>query len=492
MPTVPRLANTQVAPTALQAPNQTFVPNETLTTLGQGIQRVSEIGAQLAVNQRNLQIRSMANEATSELENFELGLETDQDFDSQPERYRAKVAEVLGRFDESVQDQRTRSLFRAEMATTIARQEYNIRKNALKGAIGVQRALTDQTLLDLAKQAGTGDPAIDDEVKAKGLRTLDDAFVAGVISAEELQKKAAQFQSDTTAAAVRRQILDDPEAAERSLLEGGYEGLSGEDRTVWIERAGSRVDAQRRERLAAEERAYRLAEREAKETADATAKDGDRLVASGGLTSGWIEQNRDNLSPEDFRYFYGKLTGRDEDAETNSVLYAELRDRAGRGEDVRDEARVALINREIKASDFDRITSEVEQQRPGWFKRGLDYISTSAGVSDLNPDPSAAQRKADMLDDWSAWADQNKDATQEQARTAYRNIVEEYAIIDRQQMTITFRSPRYLVGTRNQPDLDSTEAATVEAFQNGEIDREEFERQAELLQKWRSTLTIQP
>lgn len=488
MPTVPRLTNAQVAPTALQAPRQQFVPDESLEIIGAATQKLAQVGVKVYEYDRSLKLQKLTNDTVNELNDFELSLQTDQDFDTQPERYRQKLGEVLQRVDSSVKDNRLKGLFKAELASTAARQEFNIRKNALKGKIGEQRAILDQTLLDQATQAGTGDPVVDGLVETKGMQSLDNAYAAGVISAEELQKKAATFRSDLTAAGVRRQILDDPEGAERALLEGGYEGLSGEDRTIWIERASARVDSMRREKLAAEDREYRLGERAQKDIQDATSKDGDKLLASGQLSTQWIEGNRDRLSPEDFRYFYGKLTGGGE-GHTDSIVYSDLRQRAGTGQDVREQAREALTRGAIKTGDYDRIISEVEQQRPGWYKRGVDYIGTSAGVSDLNPDPAAAQRKAQMLDDWTDWAGRNKGATDDQAQKAYREIVKEYAIIDRDKMTLLLRTPSFMVGQRNAPDLDATEAATVQAFEAGEIGREEFERQAQLLQRWRDTMT---
>lgn len=238
--------------------------------------------------------------------------------------------------------------------------------------------------------------------------------------------------------------------------------------------------------LIEEEQQAARAERQRRQLSDDMAKEGDRLFATGGLTPAWIERNRNVLDAGDYRYFYTKLRG-GESGPGNPMLYADLRDRAGRGEDVREDARKALQKGQIGTSDYDRILGEVEGGRPGWYKRGKDFISTSAAVSDLNPDPAGAQRKAAMINDWDDWSRANPKATEEQASQAYQRIVREYAIVDYSKMALMKRSPQFLAGTRNAPDFDATELATVKAFDEGRITQAEFEQQARLIKEWRES-----
>lgn len=243
------------------------------------------------------------------------------------------------------------------------------------------------------------------------------------------------------------------------------------------------ADAAQRQRVADENLRYQLSERALKASSDAASKDGDRLLAQGQMTTDWIERNRNRLDPSDYRYFYKALSGAG-DAPRNPMIYADLRDRSGRGEDVRQEARDALKLGQIGTSDYDRVVGEVEQERPGWYKRGVDYIATSAAVSQLNPDPAAAQRKAAMLDDWQTWGQQNKKATDDEAQQAYKRLVSEYALINFSQLTLVKRQPQFLVGNRTTPDLHATAEATVNAFREGRISRAEFDKQAALIKEW--------
>lgn len=296
---------------------------------------------------------------------------------------------------------------------------------------------------------------------------------------------ARKLDQQVTEAAVRGYVRQDPEAALQRLINPQesdllFRALSSDQRQV----AYREIEAQQRIRLAEEERAYRDAQRALKQEQDEASKDGDRLLGSGQLSAAWIERNRERLSPEDYRYFYRALTSGGDAAPANPVVYSDLRERASFGQDIRADARDALHRGQIRLSDYDRLLSEVESARPNWYKRGAQYISTAAAVSDLNPDPAAAQRKAQMLDEWDEWAIANPQATEEQARQTYRRIVSEYALVDYEKMTLIKRSPRFLVGSRSQPDFDSTKQATVEAYQRGEITEQELNEQAALIREW--------
>jgi len=247
------------------------------------------------------------------------------------------------------------------------------------------------------------------------------------------------------------------------------------------------VEATQRMKLQAEELAYRKAERAEKDVADSVAKEGDRLLAEGNLTTRWIEQNRDRLDPQDHRYFYSQLSG-GSGGPRNIERYLSLRDAVSRGADVRDDARDALRRHEIGPDDYDRLVSKVETQRPGWYDRGTNYITTAGKPNDLNPEEGAPQRLASMLDDWDDWSDAHPKATVAEAQTEYQRIVEEYGLIRQRGMTLNMRAPRFLVGTRDAPDLDATARETVRRFQAGEIDQGEAERQALLIKQWRSAL----
>lgn len=383
--------------------------------------------------------------------------------------------------------------------TATARDFLQQRLTAFRGQLGEEAMrfeagarLTDrrekfQAAAEQTASAAELDPSKYQTRLAEQLSILD---TLDVPAAEKTQWKRDTTDLVTSRAAVGT-ARRDPEMALKRLTapdEGDslFRSLTPKARDMVLQE----IESQQRIRNAQEDRDYRDRERAERDMQDSYAKQGDKLFAEGKLTPAWIEANKGRLSASDVRYFYRTLKDTagagGGSPQRNAMAYADLRDRAGRGQDVRTEAREALIRGDIEKGDYDRLTGEVEQQRPGWYKRGTDFIATSAGVSDLNPDPAAAQRKAQMLDDWGAWADENPKASETEARDAYRRIVSEYAIIDYNQLTLVKRAPRFLVGNRMQPDFDGTEAATVKALEDGTITPQEAQRQALLIREWRS------
>lgn len=251
------------------------------------------------------------------------------------------------------------------------------------------------------------------------------------------------------------------------------------------------IEATQRVRLQAEDRAYRDAQRAEADLQDAMSKEGDKRLSEGTLSAAWIEANRGRLSADDYRYFRRALSGEGSTGPRDVAAYADLRDRASRGEDIRSEARAALADGKIGATDFDRLYGEVEASRPGWYKMGVDFINVSGKPSELNPEEGAQQRLANMLDDWQVWADENPKATPAEARDRYRAIVEEYDLLDTKTMSITLPRPRFMVGDRNAPDLDATAAETVRALQENRISQEDAQRQALLIKQWKRAVERQ-
>lgn len=344
---------------------------------------------------------------------------------------------------------------------------------------------TDEAAISTSVQTATNYAYRPDRVDAE--LATQRSVINGLASRkgwDETQKSMAMMKAETQTheAVVSRMLLDNKfDAAGAYLAQKAPRMLD------------SSVEHLQRRIILEEEQGFARMERMQRRASEEIVKEGDKLLSGGNLTPDWIERNRKVLSQEDYRYFLRKLSGGDDESKPADVItYADIRDRAGRGEDVREEARQALLRGQIRTSDYNNIVGEVETGRPNWYKRGSQFISTSAAVSDLNPDPAAAQKKAQMLDDWDMWARENPQAKDTEAQAAYRRIVEEYAIVDTSNMALTKRAPRFLVGSRNTPDIDATEAETVRAFEEGKIDQREFERQAQLISEWRRVFDAAP
>lgn len=247
--------------------------------------------------------------------------------------------------------------------------------------------------------------------------------------------------------------------------------------------------------LATQEHQVVMQEKNQKLASDNLSKEGDSLLANGQLTARWIEGHRNTLEPNEFRYFYKALSGTDESA-TNPRVFADLYLKAANGQDVRDDARSALVDSHtLSRADFTKIAGLVDGERPGWFKRGTQSIAGSLDPGQLNPDPDAHHSRALALQDWEDWAQKHPQASDKEAETMSNTISDHYRIVPAASTVLSMKAPLYLTGTRAQPVdeqgkpdpmLNATARRTMAALKAGEISAQEAQEQALLIQQYRT------
>lgn len=455
--------------------------------LGQTLSATGDMFTRLKQNERAQQVAQLSADSETQLAKVAQDLQTDSDFGTHVERYGQAVKELDENVTRSVKDEAVVKLWRQDFQRQALRRELDVRKTAITGMVGVQKAQLGGTLTTNLSLAGE-DPENDSMLREKGRLAIDAAYTHGVLSPKEAMDMSQSYTSGIVSARVRRDISTDPDGTVHRLLTGDYADLSGDDRAKWIDKANASAESVQRQRIADDDRGYKLSERAERERYEITAKRGLSLAASGNVTPTWVEANRDNLSKDDFKYFYRVATGVEE-GPRDPMVYADLRDRAGRGDDVRAEAKTALQKNQIGRGDFDRLTGEVESQYPGWKKQGDTYLSTVSGYSEINPTPAAAQTKAAMLDQWTEWANEHPKATNEEARKSWTNIADSYAIAGKAEKIFTLPFPDYMHGTRSQPDLDTSERETVKALQDGRITGQEAAKRADIFRRWREVFT---
>ena len=136
---------------------------------------------------------------------------------------------------------------------------------------------------------------------------------------------ADKAQRDMAVNAIRGMAETDPGGAfELLAAPAGSSGVLAVDALRADDRLQLMEYAQRKA-LSDADRSFRDAERAEAALADEASKDGDELMRAGRLTPLWIEENRDRLSPSDYRYFNRALSV-DGEAPVNPVAYAELRE----------------------------------------------------------------------------------------------------------------------------------------------------------------------
>lgn len=487
VPTLRNQVSPQAAPNIQRRPLQSTVGD----SIGAGLSNAGNVFAQVQLDERRKADRAAFMEASVALSNAENSILYDpqkgaftrrgKDAFDLPNQVLPELDKQAGKISQGLKTESQRAAFEQELnqrRTQISRDlnqhEYGERERYYDET---DEALISSSVTSAARSADNPE-RISEELKKQEAVLNGMAKRKGWDAAQTAEKRIA-IESKTHEAVIGRLLVEN-----RYDQAGRYLAVNA------TRMPDAAVEQMQRRVILEEEQQYQRQERDRRRAGDEVTKNGDRLYATGTLTPAWIEANRKVLSPEDYRYFYRQLKGEGSSGPSDPILYADLRDKAGRGEDVRIEAREALQRGSIGTSDYDRILGEVEGERPGWYKRGKEFISISSGASDINPDVATAQIKARMINDWDEWVQQNPKATDEEARQASKRIVEEYALVGQEKILLLKRSPLFLKGSRTQPDMDGTAAETVKAFEEGRIDRTEFERQATLIKEWETAIRL--
>lgn len=272
-------------------------------------------------------------------------------------------------------------------------------------------------------------------------------------------------------------IQRDPYSAEMELAssqpQNSYTAMLSPDQRVALHNEATRV---LQERAADSTRLDNLAVRAHKEQAEEIVKQGVLLGEQPGrLTVGWVNQHAALLDHEQVDYLLKKAQGREEVTHSNPQVYGDLVLSKARNENVNDKAYAALLRGDLTTADFSKVVEKDTQ--PDWYKRGVQYISTMSGYSELNPNIETAQTKARMVDSWDDWAAAHPTASMKEAQAAYQDLVANAMLIKRTGLPPL----RYRVGSDMAPDLSATYKAMVKARDAGELSPEDFTRENQKL-----------
>lgn len=371
-----------------------------------------------------------------------------------------------------------------QLSASVLIQAATFENNARVEMIGRR---VDESVNDLALAAFNDPSAIDALILQAG-QNLDRADE--VLPADAIAERRTTAARDITESAVRGTIDIDPELALEQLNEGDFdEGLTAAGKATLVRAAQTAVASDLAESVRVAEQAEKDAEKAHKQEQKDTARGLYGLAQDGKLKRD--ELDKADIALPDFKALLKQI----ETPTTvdNLDTYVDLDARARAGEDVRDGAVEALRSGGITPGSFDKIISRAESainaNSPSTpFDRGMDFISSGMKPNQLNPAVGAPQRYANAQADFNEFFDRNPEASVAEAMKEARRIVNEYSILELDEITLTLRKPLFFAGGRQAPDLDATEQRTLDAFDNGEIDAAEFGRQAVLIQQWRDTM----
>ena len=454
--------------------------------VAEGISKLAQLGGKIQENQRALKLNQLNAQSLKALQDFELSLETDTDYDNYENKYQKVVADIeKGVTEAAGGDQQLVRAWRSDFVRPSMEKNFTVRKAALRGRINIQRADLDQTIDTYSGLVGGDDPAKDADIAAQAQLSIQTALDAGIISPQEALTKMQKFNSSAITSRVNRDILNNPIAARDRLIKNGYPGMDEPTKTKLLDRATTEA-TQYLTRIHTQEQREELAARRAKDDLQERLRtQADQFVLNNDLDGlqDFFNKNQSQMDANDRMRFLKVI--RRQDIVTDFTTFANLNERAASGENVESDARQAVAQGKLSDSDY-RVVVNASRET-GWRKRGSTYITNSIKPSAFEQSTSDAKiRAANALRDWDRWARDNPGATDEQADSESKRIVEEYSKNQQVNSRNTLRRPRYLAADpRGEPDLTLASRKTKEAYEKGEISESEYKNQAELLKQWR-------
>lgn len=479
--------------------------------IGEGLQalgnRLQAIGDHVNKVRRETMLASATAKATQELQEYSFTLQNGSidaetgEISAPPDPslhvglYQQKVKDITGRVKGEFKDDALYALFERDFGKVALRQSFDVRKNVIEKqratALGEFNVYED----NITEVAAGADPLTRNAAVENYRVSLEKMMQAGVIDPVERAKREKAFLSRLDQEAVRAAIRKDPQAALDGLMSDRFAGLDPVARQKWIDTAIARHESNIKAEQAAEDKARRESEREERQIQDGTYRDAIDLAQQGKLTVAWVRANRENIAKSDYDNLMkvavkgGSLGGGE--GGRSSQIYADLRIRAGRGEDVRAEAKSALTAGNIKPGEFSTIVSEVEGNSAqvkgeNWYRAGKDTITRSLAPSQINPGIDR-EVQARALDDWQRYSAENPNATPQERERVRDGIINSSRIVQSDDVLTSIPTPRFLVGAKQEPNIAGTAKATREAFERGEISKFEYDREGrniESLERW--------
>ncbi|MFZ1413515.1 MAG: hypothetical protein WAS73_02890 [Defluviicoccus sp.] len=159
----------------------------------------------------------------------------------------------------------------------------------------------------------------------------------------------------------------------------------------------------------ADERAEAKAAKAQRTREDATFKRAIDLQAAGDLSMEWLQKNQPALSAADYAQLYRMVT-EPRPARTDPGTYAELTDRAYRGEDIRADARRAYTQGRLVRETFDHLQGLVERGFDDVEKEAVSRIDAFTGASGFFADDLARQKGALAKQELRNWLEEQRAA----------------------------------------------------------------------------------
>lgn len=390
------------------------------------------------------------------------------------------------------------NVFNSEFRSYSQKQGFAIKENAAELYRSRIQAYSDESLDQDAVSFVEANELTKPQIHAGAMNRIAALEKSGFYSPQEGLARRKRFVEESEVGSILKLVRTDPDAAASAIQAGEFKNLPAEKQQRYLDVALNASDRQVRQRNAEMDRQEAENRRQDAEVQKETAKQGFSLLydkSGSKLTPQWVEDNRDSLTVEHYHVFARAATGRSESGTSPEVL-SSLMLRAHQGKDVIPEATSAAARQLISVSELSSIINTASQEgivasSENFFKRGKSYLTES-----LKPDAAATGFEKDMaakaFDDWYDWSKAHPNASQAEAKKEYQAIANEAKATNLDNLQITQMVPRYLKGGRAEVSYERLQQAfqdTKKAFEAGEIDRYQYQRQSDILLQWGKIIT---
>lgn len=454
MPTLPGLTPSSVGPGPVQQ-NPQAVPvsdprGEALSSLGRNLR---DVGSYLLENYQESRADKHFAKTQKRLQDFEFqmkhGFLAEDGTQVEPPDpadhltlYEQEVERINKEADSELSGS-ARSRFDAQFQNFTARQRLTVMTNQAELLDSKTRANAEEALQQHAISYVDAGELEKPVIQKTVFDSIDRMVASGAYSPEEGQARKKKWADDAEEGSFRKILLNNPQDAILALQKGEFSNIAVDKRqrfmTMAFDEWNRRLEKENREA----ERQERKARRDQKDTEDEMAKQAENLLAKGDLTSGWVMENQDNLSKEDYKFYLRQATGRG-DVDQDEAYAGDLLERSlyGGSEKLIREAKSAAAQGRITGATRNKILDNVARLGSAFtgknlFARGRDYIAGQLAPIPGVLDPAKDARRVNALDRWTQWTLENPDATPEKAEKEWTSLAREAALMSVSDMLLS-------------------------------------------------------
>lgn len=441
---------------------------------------------------------------TRDLADVDNEFQADTDWQTMPARYQERTRGLLDKYRENLaSDPTVFSMLSRDFQRSTLRGSVEINKLARTRQVESGKADLETSLETYSQLAAkTSDPLATAEIEGRARSSIAGMVSAGLIGADDGQKRERQFYDRVAQTRAIALIRDNPDEAFRRLsdpADGGFDRMDPKTREGLLTQANNRATSLANERARAQDRAESQARAALQREGDALMKDVEARIAAGNIPNS-DEMRRlerhGGISPADMRVLRRSMT---EDAGTddgNTVIDLTRRSVADNPADFEAAASRAVEAGRLKISTYRAL---VEKNRadnrsdapPSPYKSGRELVSTTLDPGAIFQGSAAAigrSAQAQAIVEFDNWARANPRANAADAVAEAQNVIKRYQIIQFQNLSLAIGVPRFVEGGRSAISLENLATAESEVIRRldaGQLSREQADQELRKIEGWR-------